>query len=95
MLFELDTDFKVTGQTDLSNFAEDISSARFHNGFLWLLSDEDSMLLKLNASTYEVLQKWSLPVINPEGLVFDKDGNLLIACDDMQRVYYFNNPEKN
>jgi uncharacterized protein YjiK len=94
MLFELDADFKVTRQNDLSAIAEDISSARFHNGFLWLLSDEDSMLLKLNASTYEVLQKWSLPLINPEGLVFDKEGNLLIACDDMQRVYYFNNPEK-
>jgi len=95
MLFDLDTDFKVTGQTDLSDIAEDISSARFHNGFLWLLSDEDAMLLQLNASTYEVIQKWSLPLINPEGLVFDKEGNLLIACDDMQRVYYFNNPEKN
>jgi hypothetical protein len=33
-------------------------------------------------------------VINPEGLAFDKDGNLLITCDDMQRIYYFNNPEK-
>ncbi len=94
ILFELDTDFKVTNQTDISAIAKDISSARFHDGFLWLLSDEDMMLLKLNPTTYEVLQKWSLPVINPEGLAFDKDGNILISCDDMQRVYYFNNPEK-
>ena len=94
ILFELDTDFKVTNQTDISAIAKDISSARFHDGFLWLLSDEDMMLIKLNPTTYEVLQKWSLPVINPEGLAFDKEGNILISCDDMQRVYYFNNPEK-
>ncbi|MEI7508720.1 MAG: SdiA-regulated domain-containing protein [Flavobacterium sp.] len=94
ILFELDTDFKVTSQTDLSMIAKDISSARFYDGFLWLLSDEDMMLLKLNPNTYEVLKKWSLPVINPEGLAFDKEGNILISCDDMQRVYYFNNPEK-
>jgi uncharacterized protein YjiK len=94
MLFELNTDFKITNQTDLSTIASDISSARFYNGFLWLLSDEDMMLLKLNPTTYEVIQKWSLPVINPEGLAFDTNGNIIISCDDMQRVYYFNNPEK-
>jgi hypothetical protein len=51
------------------------------------------MLIKVNPDTYDVIQKWSLPVINPEGLAFDKDGNLLITCDDMQRLYYFNHPE--
>jgi hypothetical protein len=43
-------------------------------------------------NTYEVIEKWSLPVINPEGFAFDKKGNLLVTCDDMQRIYYFNNP---
>jgi uncharacterized protein YjiK len=94
LLFELDTDFKITNQTDLSSIASDISSARYYDGFLWLLSDEDMMLLKINPLTYEVLKKWSLPVINPEGLAFDKEGNIVISCDDMQRVYYFHNPEK-
>ncbi|MCX6172076.1 MAG: SdiA-regulated domain-containing protein [Flavobacterium sp.] len=94
LLFELDTDFKITNQTDLSSIASDISSARFYDGFLWLLSDEDMMLLKLNPLTYEVIKKWYLPVINPEGLAFDKEGNIVISCDDMQRVYYFNNPER-
>lgn len=94
ILFELDAEFKVTNQTDISAIAKDISSARFYDGFLWLLSDEDMMLLKLNPTTFEVLKKWSLPVINPEGLAFDKEGNILISCDDMQRVYYFSNPEK-
>ncbi len=94
LLFELSTDLKVIKQTDLSSIAKDISSARFYNNSLWLLSDEDAMLLKVDPITYEVIKKWKLPVINPEGLAFDKDGTIMITCDDMQRLYYFNNPEK-
>ena len=78
----------------MSKIARDISSASFHNDFLWLLSDEDRTVLKLNPITYEVIEKWLLPVINPEGFAFDKDSNLVVTCDDMQRIYYFNNPEK-
>lgn len=95
LLFELDSDFKVKNQIDLAAVASDISAATWHNDFLWLLSDESMLLLKLNPLTYEVVEKWSLPVINPEGLTFDAAGNLMITCDDMQRIYYFNNPEKN
>lgn len=92
-LFEFDIDFNVKNQFDLSKIARDISSATFHNDFLYLLSDEDRSVLKLNPTTYEVIEKWVLPVINPEGLTFDKDGNLVVSCDDLQRIYYFNNPE--
>ncbi len=94
-LFELDANFKITNQIDLSRLARDISGATYYNDFLWLLSDESMRLIKLNPATYEVLGQWSLPVINPEGIAFDKDGTLLVTCDDMQRIYYFNNPEKN
>lgn len=93
-LFELDAHFAITNQIDLSKIARDIAAASYFNNFLWLLSDEDSTVFKLNPNTYEVLGKWKLHVINPEGLAFDKNGNLLITCDDMQRIYYFNNPEK-
>ena len=94
IVFELDTNFNVTKKIDISDVAKDISAARFYKDSLFLLSDEDMMLIKVNPLTYEVIQKWSLLVINPEGLAFDKDGNILITCDDMQRLYYFNNPEK-
>lgn len=93
-LFELDSNFQITNQIDLSKIARDIAAASFHDNFLWLLSDEDRTIVKLNPTSYEVIAKWQLPVINPEGLAFDQDGNLLITCDDMQRIYYFNNLEK-
>lgn len=94
LVFELDTNLNVTKKTDISTVASDISSARFYKDSLYLLSDEEMLLIKVNPITYEVIKKWTLPVINPEGLAFDKDGNILITCDDMQRLYYFNNPEK-
>ena len=93
-LLELDADFNIKNEVNLSKIARDIAAASFHDGFLWLLSDEDRMVLKLNPISYEVTAKWKLPVINPEGLAFDKDGNLIITCDDMQRMYYFSNPDK-
>ena len=93
-LLELDVNFNIINEIDLSKIARDISAATFHNGHLWLLSDEDRSVFQLDATSYQVVEKWELPVINPEGLAFDNDGNLLITCDDMQRIYYFNNPEK-
>ena len=93
-LFELDGNLTITNKRDLSGIARDISAATFYNHALWLLSDEDMMLMKLDPATYKVQAKWSLPVINPEGFAFDAEGNLLVTCDDMQRLYYFNNPEK-
>lgn len=93
LLFELDINFNIVKQTDISSVASDISSARFYKNNLWLLSDEDMTLIKLNPETFEVLNKWKLPIINPEGLAFDAAGNILITSDDMQRLYFFNNPE--
>jgi len=92
ILFELDSNFNITKQVNLNTIAKDISSANYYNNFLWLLSDESMMLMKLNPNTYEVIEQWSIPVINPEGFAFDTNNNLLITSDDMQRIYYFINP---
>ncbi|OYU80354.1 MAG: hypothetical protein CFE23_09825 [Flavobacterium sp. BFFFF1] len=93
-LFELDTDLKVENEINLSKIARDISAATYYNNALWLLSDEDRTLFRLNPKTYEVTAKWTLPLINPEGLAFDKAGNLLVISDDMKTLYFFKNPEK-
>lgn len=93
-LFELDQDFRIVNQIDLSGIASDIASATYYDKFLWLLSDEDMTVLKLDPVSYEVVGKWKLPLINPEGFAFDNDGKLLVVCDDMQRLYYFDNPEQ-
>ena len=94
VLFELDVNFTTIKQVDISNIARDISSATYHDGFVWLLSDEDMQILKINPETYKVVSKWKIPVLSPEGITFDKDNNIMITSDDLQRIYYFNNPDK-
>jgi len=92
-MFELNHDLQKVNEYDLSKISRDISAATFHNDHLWLLGDEDMTVYKLNPKTYQVLNSWKLPVVNPEGLTFDSKGNLLIISDDMQLLYYFKNPE--
>lgn len=70
-------------------FARDISSATFHEGHLWLLSDEDRTIFKLHPKTYEVLEKWIVPIVNPEGICFDSAGTLYILSDNKDKLYKF------
>jgi len=92
-LFELDENLQRVNEIDLSGITRDVSAASYHNNHLWLLGDEDRTVYQLNPLTYEVVNSWRLPVINPEGLTFDQNGNMLILSDDMQLLYYFKNPE--
>ena len=94
VLFELDKDFRTLKQVDGSKVAKDISAATYHDGFVWLLSDQDMQIIKINPETYEVVSRWNIPVLSPEGITFDKDNNIMITSDDLQRIYYFNNPDK-
>jgi len=70
--------------------ASDISAATFYNQSLFLLSDEDRMVLRLDPNTYEILEKKIVPIINPEGIAFDLEGKMFITSDDMERLYVFN-----
>lgn len=89
-IFELDENFNKVNEIDISKLAIDISGASYHNGFLWLLSDEDQKIMKLDPSNYRVLAAWKIPILNPEGITFTKDGKLIIMSDGMKQMFYFN-----
>ncbi|TVR42419.1 MAG: hypothetical protein EA392_00340 [Cryomorphaceae bacterium] len=91
-LFELDKNLNLINEIDMENVASDISAATWHNGFLWLLSDEDMHVIKLDPTSYKVLNKWYVPIINPEGIAFDRNGRMVIVSDDMERLYFFKSP---
>ncbi len=93
-LFELDSGFRIVNEWDMTHLASDISAATYHDGYLWLLSDEDMHVIQLDARSREELGRWYVPIINPEGLAFDKEGNMLIISDDMERLYVFKDPRK-
>lgn len=73
--------------------ASDVSAASWHDHALWLMSDEDRTLLKLDSSMEHIASSWRLPVLNPEGFFFDTSNVLRVASDDMERIYLFNDPE--
>lgn len=91
-IFELNEKFQVENEIEWKYNVSDISSARFHNGFMWLLSDENMELLKCNPENYEVLESFKLPVINPEGLAFTSETDFVVLSDDMERMYFFKLP---
>ncbi len=88
IVFELDKTFKVFNQFEF-DYRGDISSASWYKGKLWLLSDENMELLRINTDDYSIEHVYELPVINPEGFQIMPDGRLIVLSDDMQRAYYF------
>jgi uncharacterized protein YjiK len=91
-LLELDDDLRLVNEHYLEGIARDISAATFYDDHLWLLSDEDMHVIKLNPQTYKEVARWYIPVINPEGICFD-NGQMLIVSDDMERLYRFPIPQ--
>lgn len=89
-IYEMDSDFHFLREYDF-NAARDISSARWYNGNMYLLSDEDMCILKCNSKTYEVEARYKFNILNPEGLTFDNTGKVIISADDLQRLYFLNN----
>ncbi|HEU4716350.1 MAG TPA: SdiA-regulated domain-containing protein [Bacteroidia bacterium] len=92
VLYEYDKDFRKIDEINVPQFRE-ISSATYYNGNLWLQSDEEETLYKLNPQDYSVTDQWRVPVVNPEGIAFDREGNLFMSSDDMGKLFYFSKPQ--
>lgn len=86
---EYDKNFNLLSQYSFQE-ARDISAAQFYLNKLWLLSDEDMKLYRLNSSSMKVEKIFSInTILNPEGFYFDSSGKLCIISDDMQTIYFF------
>lgn len=88
IIFELNEQLQVINSVKLKQFFE-LSSVTYHDKFLWLLSDEDHEVMKVNPDDYSIVKRWSIPVINPEGICFATNGDLLIVSDDMSELFKF------
>lgn len=93
VIIEYDKDFKELKRHPF-HYARDISSARWYNGYLYLLSSKDCAIFKCNPETYEVLDEYRLNIINPEGLAFSRTGDILITSDDLQRLFFIKTPKQ-
>lgn len=91
-VFELDAEWRVTSEQVFDRQVRDIASATWHDGAVWLLSDMDRLVLRCDPVDLRITHRYVVPVINPEGLAFDKNGILLVLSDDRQRIYSFQLP---
>jgi uncharacterized protein YjiK len=87
-IYELNEQLQVTNEIRFKG-AWELSAVTYHDHFLWLLSDESHKVMKVNPDTYDVVDQWTIPVVNPEGISFDANGNLLIVSDDLGKLYKF------
>lgn len=86
-IFELDTAFRVVNRQRLQG-PSDVSGLAWKDNRLFLLSDEDHAVYRLNAANFEAEARVDLGILNPEGLVFS-GRHLVVVSDDEQRMYRF------
>jgi uncharacterized protein YjiK len=69
---------------------KEVSSCTFFEGSLWILSDEERIIYKTDyPKGKNIIAKYSIPVLNPEGICFLPDGTLVIASDDLYKLFIF------
>jgi len=90
VIIEFNDDFKEINRFRFRD-ARNVSNARWYNGDIYLLSSLDETIFKCDPVSYAVKEYYSINVLNPEGLAFDKDGNVLVTSDNLQRLYFFKN----
>lgn len=93
-IFELDSLFRKENEIEWKWRVGDVSSATFHEGHMWLLSDESRMVMQCDPQTYAVKAAYLIPVINPEGFAFISSDTLVVVSDDMERMYTFKIPRQ-
>jgi len=91
-LFILDEKLQLKSQREFK-VKSDVSGATMYQGNLWILSDESREIWKVNPDNFEIEKRFIVPIINPEGITFLPNGELLIMSDDLQKMFFFPNPE--
>jgi len=65
---------------------KDLSGADYHNGFLYIVSDTNNLLIKYDLKKHKIISKLKLPHFSQEGIAIDEDNNFYIA-DDLGHIY--------
>jgi uncharacterized protein YjiK len=60
----------------------EVSALTYHDGHVYVLSDEQSTIYKLSKDFKKVEMQWSVPMINPEGMVFQQGEKVIVLSDD-------------
>lgn len=88
-IIELNNDFSVFKYID-TPFRE-LSDITWYDNHLWVLSDQESKVFKLDPINYKIIDSWDLKILNPEGITFSKE-KMIIVSDNLNRLYYYDLP---
>jgi uncharacterized protein YjiK len=83
--FQLQKQFSIKG-------IREVSAMTFFGGDLYVLSDEESSVYRLDYKKGSILNTWKIPVLNPEGICFNQNNEMVVVSDDMGKMYVFDNP---
>ncbi len=73
---------------------KEVSACTFYQGRLWVLSDEERTVYETDyPEGKNILRRYQIPVLNPEGLCFLPDGTMVIASDDLEKLFFFQLPK--
>jgi uncharacterized protein YjiK len=87
-LYEYDEKFIQLNDIPLKGIS-DASAATYYDNHIYVLSDESRTILVFNAADMKLEKKYSINILNPEGICFGPAGELKIVSDDMQTLYDF------
>lgn len=73
--------------------ADDLSAITKYDQTVYVLSDEEATLYKLN-DQFQTTQQWKLPVNNAEGVTFIDEETIWVVSDAESKIYIFNLKEE-
>ena len=88
LFIELDANFEIV-KTDTLSFSKDISGICYDqdNDKFWILSDEDQQVIQRDFDG-NILKKFHLNIIQPEGITLDKKSHRLYIVSDAKETLY-------
>tara|TARA_Y200000002_G_scaffold230478_1_gene190286 strand:+ start:2267 stop:2935 length:669 start_codon:yes stop_codon:yes gene_type:complete len=89
-IIKLDKKFNTLGYYDL--LISEASDLVFYENALWVLSDINATIYRLNPFTLNIENSWRIKVVNPEGITFSEN-QMIIASDNLEKIYYYDIPQ--
>ena len=89
--YQYTNEFQLVNQFSIDGVGE-VSAMTYYDNNLYVLSDEQATVFKINPADYSVIKSWKVPINNPEGITFNAQGQMMIVSDDMGILFIFNNP---
>jgi len=90
-IFILSNQLKGVEQKKL-NVPGDISGATWHDGQLWLISDEMSAIYIMNKDLTSIKKTFNINVQSAEGIAFIDSGTIVVVSDKDETLYFFKSP---